>query len=69
MSHFYAGWKQGDFPEVTQNPDSSKRKFKAFRFRELRSFHNTIVVLPFALAQCANSVWIAERIIKSFVKP
>jgi len=48
MSHFYAGWKQGDFPEVTQNSDSSKRKFKAFRFRELRSFHNTIVVLPFA---------------------
>ncbi len=69
MSHFYAGLREWISSEANQNPDSSKRKFKAFWFRESRSFYKTIVVLPFAFGQCANSMWTSERIIKSFVKP
>jgi hypothetical protein len=69
MSHFYAGLRERISSEATQKPGSSNREFPSLRFSEPERFHKAIAVLPFALAQCANSMWTSERIIKSFVKP
>jgi hypothetical protein len=46
MSHFYAGGREGNFPEATQKPGSSNREFPSLRFSEPESFHPATRVSP-----------------------